>query len=295
MQNNIPSLETKTPPPVSEGPRRLQEVPRSLSRLYISTRSLRSFLPLTGPLVRGEAPSAALSSSAPTPSRQLPEKTAPAKNSLLLVSMYNRAHLHRSGSGSAAGVSSESSVSQADTRRHAATVRSGHAELAQDRGSQDFSSPLPDPRRSGHFNHKRPPSNGRSGGRRLRAPARSHLATRTCDIGLVLLRPQSVRTSCVRTHVGGKLFIRRCENGAQERTACQRLMSPSSTGSLESFPANFNKSDICLRCFGRAADRVPAEREVKQEKGREISRRLALVTRPFLFLRFGSRPWEQSS
>lgn len=58
--------------------------------------------------------------------------------------MYNRAYLHRNGSGSAAAVGLESTVWQADTRRHAATVRSGHAvgrrahtELVEDWGSQD--------------------------------------------------------------------------------------------------------------------------------------------------------------
>lgn len=76
-----------------------------------------------------------------------------------------------------------------------------------------------------------------------------------------------MRTSCVRTHVGGKLFIRRCENGAEERTACQRLMSPSSTaGSFVSFPANFNKSDIRRRYFGRVADRVSAEERKLKDK-----------------------------
>lgn len=86
--------------------------------------------------------------STPTPSRQLPEKTAPAKNSLLLlVSMYNRASLDRNGSGSAAAVSLELTISLADIRRHAtnaATVRSGHAvgrrahmQLVEDWGRQD--------------------------------------------------------------------------------------------------------------------------------------------------------------
>lgn len=105
------------PPSLCLGPRHLQEGPRSLSRLSIPTRSLRSFPPFPRPLLR---------SSTPPPSRRLPEKTAPAKNSLLLlVSMYNGAYLRRNGSGSAAGASLE-----ADIRRHAAnaaTVRSGHA------------------------------------------------------------------------------------------------------------------------------------------------------------------------
>lgn len=165
-----------------------------------------------------------------------------------------------------------------DSRRHtsnAATVRSGHAvgrrahtELVKDGGGGRTAARLlpSNPRRSGHFNHahERPPSHGRSGGRRLGAPARSHLASRTCEIGSVLPRPQSVRTSCVRTHVGGELFIRRCENGAEERTPCQRLMSPSSTaGSLASSPANFNKSDIRRRYF---ADRVSAEERKLKDK-----------------------------
>lgn len=49
-----------------------------------------------------------------------------------------------------------------------------------------------------------------------------------CEIRFVLPRPQSVRTSCVRTHVGGKLFILECECNAEEGSVCYRLMSPSS-------------------------------------------------------------------
>lgn len=63
------------------------------------------------------------------------------------------------------------------------------------------------------------------------------LANRTCEIRFVLPRPQSVRTSCVRTHVGGELFILECECDAEERSVCYRLMSPS-------FPANFNQPNI---------------------------------------------------
>lgn len=105
-QNNIP-----TRPPDSEGPRRLQEGPGSLSRFL------------------------------PSPSRRLPEKTAPAKNSLLLrVSMYNRAYLAWNP--------------PFDSRRHtsnAATVRSGHAvgrrahtELVKDGGGEGGAGPRPD-------------------------------------------------------------------------------------------------------------------------------------------------------
>lgn len=85
----------RPPLPVSEGPRRLQEGPGSLSRF----------------------PTVSEASGPPSPSRRLPEKTAPAINSLLLrVSMYNRAYLAWNP--------------PFDSRRHAsnaATVRSGHA------------------------------------------------------------------------------------------------------------------------------------------------------------------------